>query len=137
MKTFIKSNPAADLGYEVVVVNDDGTTNSINVLGVKDGYIHLPQNPSGREWVTVQKIEKHEGELELIPREKRILGPRNDSPTKVTQKTTWIDVLTEDELKIFNELKSKAEKRLKRKAIEDEMATLTKRLQELNDEEGE
>ena len=132
MKVYLTSNPSTELGYELKIVADDGTETFQPIKGfAKDGSIHLdPSNPSGREWVTRAKIEKAGGILELIPREKR--AQKSESSPKTSSKG-WSQYLTEDELKVIQELKEKALKRMKADKIRSQIEAL----QAMLDEEDE
>lgn len=136
MKTYLVSNPNAQFGYQVEVVNDDGTTEVMDVLNIQpNGSLHLPENPSNRQYMMPKAVDKANGRLELTYKATRTLGSRKAGTSKTpTPKSSWVDVLTDDERQLYDELKAKAEKRLARKAIEDEIAALKAKLEEVEGE---
>lgn len=133
MKTYLVSNPNAELGYELKIVDDNGDVTFQPIKGfAKDGSIHLdPSNPSGREWVTKAKFDKGavDGQFELVPREKRAQGTtKTEKPT--TTSRGWTEYLTEDELKVIEDLKQKAMARKQAESIKAKIAALTALLPE-------
>lgn len=131
MKTYLVSNPNAELGYELKIVDDDGQITFQPIKGfAKDGSIHLdPSNPSGREWVTKAKMDKSGGELELLPREKRAQGTTKTEKTTTTSRG-WMEYLTEDEMKTIESLKQKALARKQADSIKAKIAALQALLSE-------
>lgn len=67
MKTYLTRNANYPNGVCLTIESDNG----IETLGVeisKDGLAYkLPENPSGRVWVTLAKFEKYNGYIELNP----------------------------------------------------------------------
>jgi hypothetical protein len=65
MKTYVTKNANYPNGVCLTIESDNG----IEMLGVeisKDGLSYkLPENPSGRVWLTVAKFEKNDGYVEL------------------------------------------------------------------------
>lgn len=65
MKTYLTRNANYPNGVCLTIESDNG----IETLGVeisKDGLAYkLPENPSGRVWVTLRKFEKYNGYVEL------------------------------------------------------------------------
>lgn len=132
MKTYLTNNPDTELGYELICVADDGTTTHhpeyVKELN-KDNYFHLdPSNPSGREWVAKSRFDKANGNLELVSREKRTLTTKSTTQTPTSK--GWTQYLTEDELKVIQELKEKAIKRMKANKIRTQIEALQKMLNE-------
>lgn len=65
MKTYLSKNENYPNGVCLTIESENG----IEMLGVelsKDGLSYkLPENPTGRVWLTVAKFEKHNGYIEL------------------------------------------------------------------------
>lgn len=79
MKTYLTKNENYPNGVCLTIESDNG----IETLGVeisKDGLSYkLPENPTGRVWVTLRKFEHHNGYIELEP----INRSHNDGVTRL------------------------------------------------------
>lgn len=111
MKTIITTSTVSATGFALQITHDDGTieTKSIEKL-TKDGksYI-LPENPSNRQYWAVSRIKDG---VELTYKESKTFGPRNVESKPTPKKIDVIEeYLTEEELKVWNSLKEKAQLR--------------------------
>ena len=99
--TMANGNPNATLV-------DGETKTSLPVTMCKDGLtLEVPENPTNRRWLKLATLEE-KGEVVLEAREKRVLGSYNRSDSA---KKPWTEYLTEEERKVYDELKQAAEAR--------------------------
>ena len=99
--TMANGNPNATLV-------DGETKTSLPVTMCKDGLtLEVPENPTNRRWLKLATLEE-KGEVVLEAREKRVLGSYNRSDSA---KKPWTEYLTDEERKLYDELKATAEAR--------------------------
>jgi hypothetical protein len=112
MKTFIAQNPNTSTGYELRIVHENGEVECKHIEKLtKDGksYI-LPENPSNRQYWAVSRTKDG---VELTYKETKTFGPKTSDGKPTVKKVDSIEqYLTEDELKVWNELKEKATARM-------------------------
>lgn len=129
MRTFITPN---ENGYELRILNDDGTVFSTTPLTniTHDGksYI-LPDNPANRHYWALSRLDGKE--VELTYKESKTFGPRTTTDTPKTSTKGWIEYLTEEEKALYDELKAKAEKRAKIAQLKAQKAEWERQLAEL------
>lgn len=111
MNTYITTSTTTTTGYELRIAHNDGTVDVLPIektaLEKKTGinWLVLPENPTNRKLLNPKKMEGKTS-LELSIKEPGRTGT-NITPT--TTKKGIEEYLTEDELKVWNELKAKAE----------------------------
>lgn len=99
--TMANGNPNATL-------IDGETKTSLPVTMCKDGLtLEVPENPTNRRWLKLATLQE-KGEVVLEAREKRVLGSYNRSDST---KKSWTEYLTDEERKLYDELKATAEAR--------------------------
>lgn len=139
MKTYLVKNSAAPFGYSLEVIDDNGNVSTLEITGndpKNPKVLHLPENPSNRQWITPKGEERQELQFKAT----RTLTPRTSEAQPKMSKSSkgWEEFLTDEEKEIIEKLKSKALKRKEvadlRKAIEAQNELLAK-LEA--DEEGE
>ena len=115
MKTYITKSENAATGYELRIVHDNG---EVEVKYIETTYkgepktLVLPENPSNRKYFNSDKVDKAGGTIELTYKESKTLGQKVSEGKPATKKIDAIEqYLTEDELKVWNELKEKAQLR--------------------------
>ena len=115
MKTFIAQNPKTATGYELRIVHDNGEVECKHIEKTYKGEpktLVLPENPSNRKYFNSDKVDKAGGSIELTYKETKTLGSRVVESNPAAKKINGIEqYLTEEELKMWNELKEKAQKR--------------------------
>lgn len=135
MKYFITPNAASKHGYDFIIEDENGERITIELTRItSDGYIHLPQayhEVLNRKLLKFTDFEG-KGEYEITRREGRSI---NKSETKgVTTSTKKVkdieEYLTEDELKVYNELIAKAQYRAKKAQLEAQIEELQRQLAE-------
>lgn len=109
-------------------MEDNGTTTEITNI-TKDGIsLILPDNSSNRRYCSVEKALKG---ITLDYKETKTFGPRDNSSTPKTTKTSnapklneLVELLTDDERKIYKELMDKAAMRLAEKKKRERVEAL-------------
>lgn len=112
-KFYIISNAASKHRYDFIV-NENGEEKRIELTKkTTDGYLHIPaeyHDELNMRLIRMAILEGQDGPIEIERREGR--GP--STKTQPSKKENGIEMyLTEDELKVWNELKAKAEARAK------------------------
>lgn len=126
MKTFITTSTNSATGYELRIAHDDGV---VEVLPIDKTYpnepftLVLPANPCNRKYFNSKKVDKANGAIELTAKENGVAKSKNDATkSPKVRKLSEIEAhLTEDELKVWNELKEKAERRAENDAEKTKM----------------
>lgn len=80
MKVFVRKNNVTKLGYELVIVQDDGQEVIKEITQTdpaNDKIMKLPENPSNRKWLSMKKVV--DNELELTYKASMTLGPRGEN----------------------------------------------------------
>ena len=77
--------------------------------GIDDGDIRLPENSFGKKWLSTTLFTEDRTEIDLanIPARSKSTTTTERTPTK-----NWTEYLTEDEKKVYDELKTKATERM-------------------------
>lgn len=123
-------------------MEDNGTITELNELVDNGKTLKLPDNSSNRKYCSVEKALKG---ITLDYKETKTLGPRDDSSTPKTPKTSnapklneLVELLTDEERKIYKELMDSAAMRLaekkKRERVEALRAEIAALEAELNSE---
>ena len=102
MKVIVRKSEQFESGYEMAIVNDDGTTSVQELHFWSAGKTNprykttllLPKNPANRTYFDVKQFaKKGVDEIELEYRETRILGPYNRGVVK----KDWTEYMTVEE----------------------------------------
>lgn len=102
MKVVVRKSEQFESGYEMAIVNDDGTSNVQELHFWSAGKTNprykstllLPKNPANRTYFDVKQFaRKGVDEIELEYRETRILGPYNRGVVK----KDWTEYMTVEE----------------------------------------
>ena len=91
--------------------------------GIDDGDIRLPENSFGRKWLstTIFAEDRTEVDLANIPARAK----STDGAPK-TARESWTNYLTEEEKKVYDDLKSKCEVRMNKTKTENQFKELAK-----------
>ena len=127
MKVIVRKSEQFESGYEMAIVNDDGTA-SVQELHFwsagktnpryKDTLL-LPKNPANRTYFDVKQFaKKGVDEIELEYRETRILGPYKVG----VPKKDWTEYMTEEEKAQYDAIKQTC---IERKKIAETPPELT------------
>lgn len=106
MKTIIKSSIYSTTGYKIIIIDENEITTEIEINETdpkNEKILKLPENPSNRKWISIDKITKANGELELDYKPTRTI--ENSSRKRLE------DYLTEDERKTIEEIMNRAKER--------------------------
>ena len=116
MKYSIRKNSAAKHGYDFVITHDDGHE-EIKAITAKtsDGYLKLPENPMWK-MARISLLEQTEGDLELTEKRPIKVTTSNGQPKSNGK---WLDYVSDADMKLLNEIKARAEKKM-RVAIAEE-----------------
>lgn len=77
--------------------------------GPGEGDIRLPENSLGKTWLSTTKFQNGVTEVDLANMPAR--APKDPNKPQTTRES-WVDHLTEDEKKVYEELKTKATERM-------------------------
>lgn len=109
-------------------MEDNGTITELNELVDNGKTLKLPNNSSNRKYCSVEKALKG---ITLDYKETKTFGPRENSSTPKTTKTSnapklneLVELLTDDERKIYKELMDKAAMRLAEKKKRERVEAL-------------
>lgn len=109
-------------------MEDNGTTTELVELVDNGKTLKLPENSSNRKYCSVEKALKG---ITLDYKETKTFGPRENSSTPKTPKTSnapklneLVELLTDDERKIYKELMDKAAMRLAEKKKRERVEAL-------------
>lgn len=115
----------------------DDNGNVVELVPNEDNYLKLPENSCKRQWVSGSKVEKAPGQCVdygTEVKEARVLGPKTSSTPKVSTKG-WMEYLTDEEKALYEELKVKAERRMKIAQLKAQKAEWERQLAELEAQE--
>ena len=109
-KVIIKKSEKSATGYEMVVIDAEGNEKVTLLNDRPKNEPHtliLPENPSNRKYFSDIKVDKSpKGEVELTYKATIQIGNRIASDKK-----PWLEYLTDEERKLYDELKATAEAR--------------------------
>ena len=109
-KVIIKKSEKSTTGYEMVVIDAEGNEKVTLLNDRPKNEPHtliLPENPSNRKYFSDIKVDKSpDGEVELTYKATIQIGNRIASDKK-----PWLEYLTDEERKLYDELKATAEAR--------------------------
>lgn len=127
MKYSIRKNNAAKHGYDFVITHDDGHE-EIKAITAKtsDGYLKLPENPMWK-MARISLLEATEGDLELTE-----ARPKKQ-PGEITHKSTakWLDFVSDADKKVLEEIKARAEAKMKKVVLQEQIKALQEQLKSL------
>ena len=91
--------------------------------GIDDGDVRLPENSFGRKWLSTTLFTDDRTEIDLanIPTRTKTTDGTPRAPKEV-----WTNYLTEEEKKVYDELKSKCEARMNKTKTENQFKELAK-----------
>ena len=119
-------------------MEDNGTTTELNELVDNGKTLKLPDNSSNRKYCSVEKALKG---ITLDYKETKTFGPRENTSTPKTTKTSnapklneLVELLTDDERKIYKELMDKAAMRLAEKKKRERVEALRAEIEALEAE---
>lgn len=95
--------------------------------GEGEGDIRLPENPFDKKWLSTTAF-KDRDEIDLANLPKR--QPSDPNRPKTTVSEPWTNYLTEEEKKVYDDLKTKCETRMAQKKAETTITTLFEGLTE-------
>ena len=109
-KVIIRKSEKSATGYELVVIDAEGNEKVTLLNDRPKNEPHtliLPENPSNRKYFSDIKVDKSpNGEVELTYKATIQIGNRIASDKK-----PWLEYLTDEERKLYDELKATAEAR--------------------------
>ena len=109
-KVIIKKSEKSTTGYQMVVIDAEGNEKVTLLNDRPKNEPHtliLPENPSNRKYFSDIKVDKSpDGEVELTYKATIQIGNRIASDKK-----PWLEYLTDEERKLYDELKATAEAR--------------------------
>lgn len=91
--------------------------------GIDDGDIRLPENSFGRKWLTTTIFTDDRTEIDLANIPARA---KSTDGTPKTTRESWTNYLTEEEQKVYDDLKSKCEARMNKTKTENQFKELAK-----------
>lgn len=129
MSKIIK-NSKSKFGYDFV--NDEGKTIEITSK-TTDGYLKLPEIVNGRKLVSIKALESNDGDYDLstLSATTRISTKTSGTTKTVTSKLNWEDFIDEADLEAYKAIKARAEAKLQKKHVEDQIEATKKVLEEL------
>ena len=126
----IIKNSKSKFGYDFV--NDEGKTIEITSK-TTDGYLKLPEIVNGRKLVSIKALESNDGDYDLstLSATTRISTKTSGTTKTVTSKLNWEDFIDEADLEAYKAIKARAEAKLQKKHVEDQIEATKKVLEEL------
>lgn len=133
---------AQDSKYYMEDLNTNTTVEVTKITHEKKtgkDWLTLPENSANRTFVSIDKINRY-GELVLEYKESRTLGPRDPEQTSKTDRpktprlSDLAEYLTEDEHKIYEELKAKAMARYAKVQKQNALDQMKKQIADLEAE---
>lgn len=138
-KYYVISNSEAKLGYQLKVVNEDGSEELQDVKKVVESkgalWVILPKNELERDCCSVKAIEKAGGCYELIYKEHRAPGSlkKTEGASKEPKLPKVAEYLNDEEKAEIKAIYAKAQNRAKMAALKAEIERLTKQLNEMSE----
>lgn len=126
MSKIIK-NTKSKFGYDFV--NDEGKTIEITSK-TSDGYLKLPEIVNGRKLVSIKALESNDGDYDLSTLSATTRMSTKTSGTATTR-LNWEDFIEEADLETYKAIKARAEVKMNKKHIEDQIEATKKALEEL------
>ena len=131
-KYYVIANAEAKLGYQLKVVNEDGSEELQDVKKSDGEYIVLPKNDLNRQYVS-KKLVDTKKEVELIYKEHREPGSlkKTEGSLQAPKLPKVTDYLSDEERAEVQAIYAKAQHRAKMAALRAEIERLTKQLNEM------
>lgn len=129
MSKIIK-NAKSKFGYDFV--NDEGKTIEITSR-TTDGYLKLPEIVNGRKLVSIKALESNDGDYDLstLSATTRTSTKTSGTTRTTTPRLNWEDFIDEADLEMYKAIKARAEVKMNKKHIEDQIEATKKALEEL------
>ena len=130
MNTYkIVVNPQAKHGFDLIVIDESNNEMRKSLTSkTTDGYLRVSIPEYNIKMVSLKEINKNldeNGEYVLQPKTARKIATK----TQTTMKSSWLDYLDENDRKIIDELKAKAEHAMKIEKLKAQIAELEKQLE--------
>lgn len=130
MNTYkIVVNPQAKHGFDLIVIDESNNETRKSLTSkTTDGYLRVTIPEYNIKMVSLKEINKNldeNGEYVLQPKTARKIATK----TQTTMKSSWLDYLDENDRKIIDELKAKAEHAMKIEKLKAQIAELEKQLE--------
>lgn len=131
MNTYkIVANSLAKYGFDLITI--DGSNNITRkelTSKTTDGYLRMQIPEYNIKMVSLKQINSNldeNGEYVLQPKAER----KTATKTQTVAKSSWLDYLNENDRKIVNELKAKAEQAMRIEKLKAQIAELEKQLED-------
>lgn len=131
MNTYkIVANSLAKYGFDLITI--DGSNNVTRkelTSKTTDGYLRMAIPEYNIKMVSLKQINSNldeNGEYILQPKAER----KTAAKTQTVAKSSWLDYLDENDRKIVNELKAKAEQAMRIEKLKAQIAELEKQLED-------
>ena len=130
MNTYkIVVNPQAKHGFDLIVIDESNNETRKSLTSkTTDGYLRVSIPEYNIKMVSLKEINKNldeNGEYVLQPKTARKIATKTQTITK----SSWLDYLDENDRKIIDELKAKAEHAMKIEKLKAQIADLEKQLE--------
>ena len=130
MNTYkIVANSLAKYGFDLIII--DGSNNVTRkelTSKTTDGYLRMAIPEYNIKMVSLKQINENldeNGEYVLQPK-----VARKNAKTQIVAKSSWLDYLDENDRKIVDELKAKAEQVMRIEKLKAQIAELEKQLED-------
>lgn len=131
MNTYkIVVNPQAKYGFDLIVIDESNNETRKSLTSkTTDGYLRVAIPEYNIKMVSLKQINSNldeNGEYVLQPKAER----KTTTKTQTVVKSSWLDYLDENDRKIINELKAKAEQTMRIEKLKAQIAELEKQLED-------
>lgn len=131
MNTYkIVANSQAKHGFDLITIDEtNNETRKELTSKTTDGYLRVAIPEYNIKMVSLKQINSNldeNGEYVLQPKAER----KTATKTQTVAKSSWLDYLNENDRKIVNELKAKAEQAMRIEKLKAQIAELEKQLED-------
>ena len=131
MNTYkIVANSQAKHGFDLITIDEtNNETRKELTSKTTDGYLRVAIPEYNIKMVSLKQINSNldeNGEYVLQPKAER----KTTTKTQTVAKSSWLDYLNENDRKIVNELKAKAEQAMRIEKLKAQIAELEKQLED-------
>ena len=131
MNTYkIVANSQAKHGFDLITIDEtNNETRKELTSKTTDGYFRMQIPEYNIKMVSLKQINSNldeNGEYVLQPKTER----KTTTKTQTIAKSSWLDYLDENDRKIINELKAKAEQAMRIEKLKAQIAELEKQLED-------
>lgn len=131
MNTYkIVANSSAKYGFDLITIDDSNNVVRKELTSkTTDGYLRMQIPEYNIKMVSLKQINSNldeNGEYVLQPKAER----KTATKTQTVAKSSWIDYLDENDRKIVDELKAKAEQAMRIEKLKAQIAELEKQLED-------